>query len=282
MGQKTHPFLFKLHSKNFEWNSKYIENNSEEASFLFSKDLEIRSYISRILFLYGFILVECKMEYSVSKLHIFISFYDRIFHSISTNPKLNNNSYLNFEVSRKKLIINIINQIFIITFSTYKVEFKCIKLIFKNLNKRLESNIVINKKSKVEYQQLVKNIIINFEFKELIKVVSIVVIEKNSAILLAKIITLYIKKIQKRKKHNFLFLNLNKILSVLINSKLSNINGLKILVSGRLNGFPRSKEMFLSVGSIPLQSFNSKIDYYNDISYTVYGTIGVKVWIFEK
>ena len=47
-------------------------------------------------------------------------------------------------------------------------------------------------------------------------------------------------------------------------------------------GFPRSKKTFLSVGSIPLQSFNSNIDYYNDISYTVYGTIGIKVWVFEK
>lgn len=59
------------------------------------------------------------------------------------------------------------------------------------------------------------------------------------------------------------------------------VDGIKIIVSGRLNGAEIArKEMFIS-GKIPLHTFRHYIDYSNQVAYTTYGTVGVKVWIFK-
>ena len=62
----------------------------------------------------------------------------------------------------------------------------------------------------------------------------------------------------------------------------TNIDGIKIIISGRLNGAEIArKEMFIN-GKIPLHTFRHYIDYANKIAHTTYGTIGVKVWIFKE
>ena len=108
----------------------------------------------------------------------------------------------------------------------------------------------------------------------------ITVHEKNSSKLLAQIIAIYINK--HKKKHYYLFSILKKYFNILIFSKISRIKGLKIAVSGRINGAPRAKTLKLQVGSIPLQSFESSISYSNTTAYTPNGTFGIKVWICEK
>jgi len=57
------------------------------------------------------------------------------------------------------------------------------------------------------------------------------------------------------------------------------VDGVKIRVSGRLNGAEIARAEKLSEGSVPLHTIRSDIDYGEAISYTTYGTIGVKVWI---
>ena len=125
------------------------------------------------------------------------------------------------------------------------------------------------------FKKFLKNII----YKDLIKILFITVYEKKSAKLLADTISFYLRK--HKKKHYYLFFILKKTLNSLINLKFSKIKGIKITVSGRLNGVPRSKSKTLQIGILPLQSFTSNIDYYNSTSYTSNGTFGVKVWICE-
>jgi small subunit ribosomal protein S3 len=55
--------------------------------------------------------------------------------------------------------------------------------------------------------------------------------------------------------------------------------GIRIKCSGRLGGAEMSrKEQYLQ-GRVPLQTLRADIDYGFATAYTVYGTIGVKVWI---
>jgi small subunit ribosomal protein S3 len=57
--------------------------------------------------------------------------------------------------------------------------------------------------------------------------------------------------------------------------------GVKIIVSGRLNGAEIAREEKLVSGKIPLQTLRADISYSRGVAKTSYGTIGVKVWIYR-
>jgi len=57
------------------------------------------------------------------------------------------------------------------------------------------------------------------------------------------------------------------------------VQGVKIMVKGRLNGAEIARKEWLKKGRISLQTLRANIDYANATAYTTYGTIGVKVWI---
>lgn len=55
--------------------------------------------------------------------------------------------------------------------------------------------------------------------------------------------------------------------------------GIKIEVSGRLNGADIARSEKLSAGTVPLITMRSDVDYASVRANTIYGVIGVKVWI---
>ncbi|MEK7548568.1 MAG: 30S ribosomal protein S3 [Patescibacteria group bacterium] len=55
--------------------------------------------------------------------------------------------------------------------------------------------------------------------------------------------------------------------------------GIKVIVSGRLNGAEIARTEKFGQGSIPLSRFASRIDYAVYHAQTTYGVVGVKVWI---
>jgi small subunit ribosomal protein S3 len=57
--------------------------------------------------------------------------------------------------------------------------------------------------------------------------------------------------------------------------------GVKVRVSGRLNGGEIARTEWYREGRIPLHTFRADIDYGLAESRTTYGVIGVKVWIFK-
>lgn len=59
------------------------------------------------------------------------------------------------------------------------------------------------------------------------------------------------------------------------------VQGAKIEVSGRLGGAEMSRREWLSRGKIPLHTLRADIDFNRYEANTVYGKIGVKVWIFK-
>jgi small subunit ribosomal protein S3 len=57
--------------------------------------------------------------------------------------------------------------------------------------------------------------------------------------------------------------------------------GVKVRVSGRLNGSEIARTEWYREGRIPLHTFRADIDYGLSEAQTTYGVIGVKVWIFK-
>jgi small subunit ribosomal protein S3 len=55
--------------------------------------------------------------------------------------------------------------------------------------------------------------------------------------------------------------------------------GIKIKISGRLNGAEMARSEMYKEGRIPLHTFRADIDYAVSEAHTTYGRLGIKVWI---
>ena len=58
--------------------------------------------------------------------------------------------------------------------------------------------------------------------------------------------------------------------------------GVKITVSGRLNGVDIARSETYKEGSIPLHTMKANVDYAHVEALCTYGIIGIKVWIYKK
>lgn len=61
-----------------------------------------------------------------------------------------------------------------------------------------------------------------------------------------------------------------------------NVNGIKIQVSGRLNGAEIARSEWIREGRVPLQTLRADIDYATREAHTIYGVLGIKVWLFKN
>lgn len=66
-----------------------------------------------------------------------------------------------------------------------------------------------------------------------------------------------------------------------INIKEDGVQGVKIQVSGRLNGTAIARTEHIEKGKIPLQTIRGNIEYYLDEANTKWGSIGIKVWLYK-
>ncbi len=57
--------------------------------------------------------------------------------------------------------------------------------------------------------------------------------------------------------------------------------GVKVMIAGRLGGAEMKRREWVREGRVPLQTLRADIDYGFAESFTTYGIIGVKVWIFR-
>ena len=65
-------------------------------------------------------------------------------------------------------------------------------------------------------------------------------------------------------------------------SQKQNVKGIKIQVSGRLNGAEIARSEWIREGRVPLQTLRADIDYATKEANTIYGVLGVKVWLFKN
>ena len=60
------------------------------------------------------------------------------------------------------------------------------------------------------------------------------------------------------------------------------VQGIKIQISGRLNGAEIARREWIREGRVPLQTLRAGIDYCSKKAKTIYGILGVKVWVFKN
>lgn len=64
-------------------------------------------------------------------------------------------------------------------------------------------------------------------------------------------------------------------------AKQAGAKGVKVSMAGRLNGVEIARRETLGWGSIPLHTIRADIDYTNNRAETIYGSIGIKVWVYK-
>jgi small subunit ribosomal protein S3 len=74
-----------------------------------------------------------------------------------------------------------------------------------------------------------------------------------------------------------------RVLKQMVEKVMANrdVQGVRLRVSGRLNGAEMSRTEELKKGKVPLQTFRADIDYAHFEAHMTYGQIGIKVWIYR-
>jgi small subunit ribosomal protein S3 len=67
----------------------------------------------------------------------------------------------------------------------------------------------------------------------------------------------------------------------IVRAQRAEVQGIKIQVSGRLNGAEIARTEWTREGRVPLHTLRADIDYAYRTAKTIYGILGVKVWIFK-
>jgi ribosomal protein S3 len=96
MGQKTNPSILRL-GKIKEWKSKYIEKKSTESCAVIFRDLEIKKFISHLFAQNELKVQNCRIYYSESSMHIYISYYNFLIINKKTKLKLTNSYSKTFQ-----------------------------------------------------------------------------------------------------------------------------------------------------------------------------------------
>ncbi len=64
-------------------------------------------------------------------------------------------------------------------------------------------------------------------------------------------------------------------------AKEANVKGIKVRIGGRLNGVDIARSETFSHGTVPLHTLRADIDYARAEADTMYGVIGIKVWVYK-
>jgi small subunit ribosomal protein S3 len=62
---------------------------------------------------------------------------------------------------------------------------------------------------------------------------------------------------------------------------LGQTNGLRIQIRGRLNGAEIARTEWIRNGRVPLHTFSANLGYASKAAHTIYGLLGIKIWIYH-
>jgi small subunit ribosomal protein S3 len=64
-------------------------------------------------------------------------------------------------------------------------------------------------------------------------------------------------------------------------ARAAGVEGIKIQIAGRLNGAEIARSEWAREGRVPLQTLRANLDYCSHTAQTIYGVLGIKIWIFK-
>ena len=163
-----------------------------------------------------------------------------------------------------------------------------ISVTLQNLNCHNQLSQIEVESLKIIFRQM-RKFVKNSFFKEAINIFFVSILKRKSARLLAEFISDQFRFNQLRtdqmsisRKDNYFLGFLKQTIMLLVKYESSCLAGIKIAIKGRFNRAPRARTVKIHFGKFSLQSFSSKIDYYQSTAYTINGTFGVKVWLCEN
>ena len=204
--------------------------------------------------------------------------------------KIRNLRSLSFDKVEPYVIVGLkgFQEILLGSLITYTKNKTNVSVTLQNLNRYKQLSHVQIKNLKIIFRQL-RKFVRNSFFKEAINVLFINISKRKSAKLLAEFISDQFRLNQLRtdqmaisRKDNYFLGFLKQTVMLFIKSETSCLTGMKIAIKGRFNRAPRARTSKIHFGKFSLQSFNSKIDYYQSTAYSINGTFGVKVWLCEN
>lgn len=95
---------------------------------------------------------------------------------------------------------------------------------------------------------------------------------------LAEILGEIFKHIQKKSHSRYIFF-IKYLFGSLCEGPESRFRGMRLFISGKLLGKPRSSCVKVIKGSVPLKTFDSLVKHHSLSIQTGYGTFGLKVWV---
>ena len=262
----------------------YFEKTNKESHINIFRSLEIENYFKQSLKKQGFNLHDHSLSFSGTKIKIFLSIYDK---TQSQKKKIGKKSAIDCYITKLR---EQPNQMSKRNFETHKEHIRSQtqanfwKNSLKGLNKLTENQFQITLRvkwiSKRFLEKNAKKSISDLRYKfrifEMKRLYLALSTQKNTAGLLSIFISEYLRT---TKRHNFFFNSLIQGLTLIIKQKHSKMKGLKILLKGRLNNAPRSRNKTIKIGKIPLITQNVDLNYAESVSFTPNGTIGIKIWI---
>ena len=186
-------------------------------------------------------------------------------------------------VSNETTNLKGLQEVLIESLAAYTKKKVNISLTLQSLNrsKQLSDNQIQNFKG--IFKQL-RRFVRNSFFKEAINILFVSISKRRSAKLLAEFLSNQFRLNQLKtdqasisRKDNYFLGFIKQAILLLIKSNSSCLTGIKIVIKGRFNKAPRAKTSIIHFGKFSLQTFNSKVDYYQSTAYTINGTFGVKV-----
>lgn len=317
MGKKNNSNIFQLGIKQNEWDSKYFEKSKEEFSLLHFQNNQIEQYLVKFFNDFGLILHYYKYQITNKQLYIFVSYFITTRASFKVKNLNFNKKIILKKKKRKRKIYkkkmhktkkrvfllkfykktneinkhiylnkfiknNFINTI-LESISSYTNKKYHVTLLLQNINKKISNINRFSVNSKKRFKNKIfkelRRYSRNIFFKDAIKILFLLIRIKKSTKLFSKFIS---NHMQFMRIHSFFINFLKRAVKVFINSEISLIKGIKILIKGKMNNRLRAKKRVIKFGQISLKNIDSKISHSESTVFTQKGTIGVKIWVCEK
>lgn len=279
-----------LRTSTVDWKSNWFVKSSFNFKKHIYEDIFIRKYVSSFFFkwskFYTYkVLGSFYLFRTFGKLYINIYFFYPIVRQKSNVFK--KKVRLKQEVFLKNSNVKPVNKCkkhIVLLFLFYQLE-KILKvqIFFKYRNicmSIVDSKLTTSMMLKINNFLINKFIVFKHQFKEefylntIMFLLNLFKFKIPDGILLANYIASVLPFIP---KHNQFLLFIKSVLQTL--KKVFRFNGVRLLLSGKLNGFSRAQSKQIQIGCVPLQSFNFPYTEGYSHVYTNAGKIGVKVWI---
>ena len=82
-----------------------------------------------------------------------------------------------------------------------------------------------------------------------------------------------------QKTHLRIFRLICELFRLFYKSKILNVKGIYLKIKGKINGKMRKRKLIFKLGFLPFNFFKSKVDYNFFSKLTIFGSLGIKLWL---